>query len=59
MKILKIKVLLRIGLTGAERKDIIDVEVPNGASEQDIETLKNNALSDWANNFIETSWDDV
>ena len=57
MKI-KFKVSLSIGYPGATRKDEIELEVADNATEDEIEKEKEEIAMEWANNFIEVSWGD-
>jgi hypothetical protein len=57
--IIKIKVNLNIGFTSATRKDVIDVEIDDNATEEEIEEAKEEAAKDWAYNFIDIGWADL
>lgn len=55
MKIIKINVQLNIGQAGG-RDDILDIEVDDNATPEEIETACDEACEDWANNYIDTGW---
>ena len=58
---MKIKVYLSIGYRTADRKD--EIEIPNdeleGLDEHEREELFNTYLQEWADNYIETWYEEV
>jgi hypothetical protein len=58
MIIQKISVTLTTGFAGATHRDTLDVEIPDNASEKEIEEIKDEACREWAFNFVEFSWSD-
>jgi hypothetical protein len=58
MKTVKINVSLSIGFVGAEHKDVLDVEIPDNATEEQSEQLKEDAAKDWGWGYIDLGWSD-
>lgn len=53
MRKITFKVSLGIGFSGAVHEDILEVEVENDASEQDIEQAKEEITTEWSYNYID------
>lgn len=59
MAVQRIKVSLSIGFAGAVHKNIIDVEIPEDATEKEVEEIKEEAAKEWAFNYIDIGWSDL
>jgi hypothetical protein len=55
----KIKVHLSIGIAGAVHNDVIEIDIPDDATEEVVNQIKDEACEDWANNFIDLGWTDI
>ena len=53
MKKLTIEVHLSIGYAGADHDDVLEVEVPDDATPEQIEAEKELALKEWAFGYID------
>lgn len=58
MRIEEISVTLNTGFEGASHHDTLTVEIPDDASLEDIEEIKDEATREWAFNFVEFYWVD-
>lgn len=56
MKTIKVECSLSIGYANAHRKDEIEIEVEDDATEKQIEQQIDSAVTEWANNFIDVGW---
>lgn len=52
-KIIHIEVSLSIGFAGASRRDKLEVEVDTDATEAEIHAACQEAVDEWANNYID------
>lgn len=59
MRVEKIDVILETGFAGATHNDIIEVEIPDDATPEEILEIKEETSREWAFNIISVSWIDV
>lgn len=59
MTVVKINVSLDTGFSGCNYRDTIEVEIPDDATPEEIQNLKEEAASDWAHNHIDIGWSDA
>lgn len=56
MKKLQVKVHLSIGYANAGHDDILELEVDDDATQEDIDKQVDEMVNDWANNYIDLGW---
>ena len=54
--VVKIEVHLSIGLGNASRDDILEVEVDDGATPEEIEEACEEEFDTWLQGYIDTGW---
>ena len=59
MKVIKIKVQVSTRYVGSRVEDELEVYVDDNATEQEIETAKEDAARDWMFDQIDWGWQDV
>lgn len=55
--IIKIEVSLGIGIVGAIHRDVLEIEVSDDASQEEINTICEQEYQDWASNYIDGHWE--
>jgi hypothetical protein len=56
MKTIKLNVSLEVGFNGADRHDIIEIDMEDNATDDMEQQLCEQAASDWAFQYIEIGW---
>jgi hypothetical protein len=59
MKVLKIKVWVSTGYVGSKREDEIEIYIDDNATEEEIESAKENTAREWMFEEIEWGWGDL
>lgn len=54
--IIKIEVSLGIGFANATHRDILEVEVPDNATQVDIDEICEQEYQDWVSNYLDGTW---
>jgi hypothetical protein len=58
-KVIKIEVGVSTCIVGSRREEIIEVHVPENATDQEIEEIKSEAAKEWLYENIDFGWCDV
>lgn len=56
---IKIRVFVNTGFANCTHSEILEWDMPDSSTEEEIEKAKNEAAIEYRDNYIETGWNDV
>lgn len=59
MRTIKVRAFLEIGLANARHKDIIDVEVEETDSPEQIEATIDMQVKEWMYGYVDYGWEEI
>jgi len=57
MKTIKVKAICETGFAGATHRDTLEIEVPESATDEQIESIVGEEVKEWAMNWISIGYE--